>query len=129
LINSTNSDLTLTTGNLEYKDLKDSEKSYGVGGGVNGGSSKSVDGNYNLSDKRQKNFATIGEGTIVVKDPSTHSTSSGTTGSGTGLEGLNRDVDIAQYTTKKDPGLKGNFKVDNTLVNTLIHPKDTAKIL
>ncbi len=118
---SENADLKLTTGSLEYSDLKDSERSYGVGGGVNGGSSKSVDGNYNLSDKRQKNFATIGEGTITVKDPST--------GSGTGLEGLNRNVEIAQYETKKETGLQGSFRVDDTTVDMIAHPIKTGENL
>ena len=64
----------------------------------------SVDGNYSLSDKRQKNFATIGEGEIIVRDGNAD------------LSGLNRDVSIAQYETKKETGLEGSFRFDDTTV-------------
>jgi len=40
----------------------------------------------------------------------------------TGVEGLNRDVSLAQYNTKEG-GLQGGFTVDDTLVNTLMDPE------
>ncbi|HOP31090.1 MAG TPA: hypothetical protein PKZ64_16065, partial [Spirochaetota bacterium] len=38
------------------------------------------------------------------------------------MEGLNRDVSLAQYNTKEG-GLQGGFTVDDTLVNTLMDPE------
>ena len=142
MIASTTGDLTLSTGSFEYSNLLDKNRSYGIGGGVGGGvsinydkppedrtsASYNLDGNYSLSDKRQKNFATIGEGTITVRDAST--------GSATGLEGLNRDVSIAQYETKKETGFEGNFRVDNTTVemigntvDAIMNPQQAAEDL
>jgi filamentous hemagglutinin len=88
-------DLTLETGSLEYSNIKDKDKSYSVGGGMDVGtkSDKSY-GNYEFSDKKQTNFATIGEGTIIVKD------------SETDLTDLKRDITLAQYNTKEGD-LKG----------------------
>jgi filamentous hemagglutinin family protein len=142
VIASTTGDLKLDTGSFEYSNLLDKNRSYGIGGGVGGGyntnydkppddrtsASYNLDGNYSLSDKRQKNFATIGEGTIIVRDASA--------GSATGLEGLNRDVSIAQYETKKETGFEGNFRIDNTTVemigntvDAIMNPQQAAEDL
>ena len=40
----------------------------------------------------------------------------------TGVEGLNRDISKARYSTKEG-GLQGGFTVDDTLVNTLMDPE------
>ena len=99
VIASDSADLTLATGSFEYSNIKDSDRSYNVGGGANiGGSGKdinySVNANYGFTDKRQTNFATVGEGTIIVRDTPADGTS-------TEMEGLNRDVTLAQYNTKE----------------------------
>jgi len=113
VIASDTGDLTLATGSFEYSDIKDKDRSYNVGGGVTVGSQKTaegdeatynVNGSYGFSDSRQTNFATIGEGTIIVRDGNTD------------LSELNRDVSKAQYSTKEG-GLQGGFVVDNTIVD------------
>jgi filamentous hemagglutinin family protein len=122
VIASTTGDLTLDTGSLEFSDIKDKDRSNNLGGGVNAnglGSDNltgSVNATYGFTDKRQTNFATIGEGTITVRDAA-----AGTTG----IEGLNRDVSISQYNTK-DGGLQGGFTVDAATVNLVTHPVNTV---
>ncbi|HQO41312.1 MAG TPA: hypothetical protein PK986_12660, partial [Spirochaetota bacterium] len=60
-----------------------------------------VNANYGFKDSRQTNFATVGEGTIIVRD--------GTSiGSPDTYDGLKRDVTLAQYNIKEG-GLKGGF--------------------
>ncbi len=131
VIASDTGDLMLDTGSFEYSNIKGNDRSYNVGGGVNvgGNSSKAGDdpvknkvtynvrGNYGFSDSRQTNFATIGEGTITVRDTSA---SLGAGGSSIGntdeYSGLKRDVSKSQYNTK-DGGLQGGFTVDSTTVD------------
>jgi len=111
--------LKLDTGTLDYSHIKDNDRSNNLGGGVNAsgiGSDNltgSVNATYGFTDKRQTNFATIGEGTIIVRDAA-----EGTAG----IEGLNRDVSISQYNTK-DVSLSGGFTVDKATVKLV---KDTA---
>jgi len=118
VIASDTGDLMLDTGSFEYSNIKGNDRSYNVGGGVNvgGNSSKAGDdpvknkvtynvrGNYGFSDSRQTNFATIGEGTITVRDGKTD------------LSKLNRDTTLSQYSTK-DGGLQGGFTLDSTTVD------------
>ena len=125
VIASDTGDLTLDTGSFEYSHLRDRNRSYNVGGGVNAGGGTSttagvtskndptysVNGDYGFSDSRQTNFATIGEGTIIIRDGS----SIGTPGE---YSGLKRDVSKAQYSTKEG-GLQGGFTVDSTMVNLI----------
>ena len=113
VIASTTGDLVLDTGSFEYNDIKDKDISYNIGGGINAGSSSSsVSGDYGFSDTRQTNFATVGEGTIIVRDEDTD------------LSKLNRDVSISQYGTKEG-GLQGGFTVDTTLIDTITSPVET----
>ncbi len=120
VIASTSNDLTLDTGSFEYIHIKDKDISYNFGGGANAGANYtgkpdeknntwSVNANYGFSQKRQTNFATIGEGTIIVRDGDTD------------LSGLNRDVTKAQYGTV-DIGLKGGFTVDSSTVALVTDP-------
>jgi tetratricopeptide (TPR) repeat protein len=132
VIASESGDLVLNTGSFEYSDIKDKDRSSSVGGGLSLGISQtkgpnekgeiktknnvkySVSGDYSLRDKRQTNFATVGEGEIIVRDGNTD------------LSGLNRDVEIAQYETKAETGLEGSFRVDDVLVNRVgwvLNPK------
>ena len=133
VIASESGDLVLNTGSFEYSDIKDKDRSSSVGGGISvgGGESEkfnkeknklettrdyrySVSGDYSLRDKRQTNFATVGEGEIIVRDGNTD------------LSGLNRDVEIAQYETKAETGLEGSFRLDDVLVNRVgwvLNPK------
>ena len=126
-------DLTLATGSFEYSNIKDSDRSYNVGGGANIGGGKtdkgnetnySVNANYGFTDSRQTNFATVGEGTIIVST-STGSVTGLADGTSTGFEGLKRDVTLAQYNTKEG-GLQGGFTVDNATVDLVTHPIDTT---
>ena len=120
---SISNDLTLDTGSFEYIHIKDKDISYNFGGGANAGANYtgkpdeknntwSVNANYGFSQKRQTNFATIGEGTIIVRDGETD------------LSGLNRDVTKAQYGTV-DIGLKGGFTVDSSTVALVTSPIKT----
>ena len=119
VIASTTGDLTLDTGSLEYSNIKDKDRSSNVGGGVNVGSdSKSVNATYGFTDKRQTNFATVGEGEITVRDGSS-------IGNPEEYSGLKRDVSKSQYNTK-DGGLQGGFTVDTATVNLIAHPENTV---
>jgi len=123
VIASTSNDLTLDTGSFEYIHIKDKDISYNFGGGANAGANYtgkpdeknntwSVNASYGFSQKRQTNFATIGEGTIIVRDGNTD------------LSGLNRDITKAQYGTV-DIGLKGGFTVDSSTVALVTSPIKT----
>jgi len=111
VIASTTGDLTLETGSLEYSNIKDKDKSYSVGGGMDVGtkSDKSY-GNYEFSDKKQTNFATIGEGNIIITDEETD------------LTKLNRDLTVAQYNTKEG-GHKGGFTIDDATLELMSNPE------
>ena len=96
VIASTSNDLTLNTGSFEYIHIKDKDISYNFGGGANAGANYtgkpdeknntwSVNASYGFSQKRQTNFATIGEGTIIVRDGETD------------LSKLNRDVAVHRH--------------------------------
>lgn len=127
VIASDTGDLTLDTGSFEYSHIKDRDYSYNVGGGANLGrreepkketkTTYSVTEDYGFSDKRQINYATVGEGEIIVRDGSA-------IGSADTYEGLKRDVALAQYGTI-DTGFEGGFTVDDTLVDTLTSPIET----
>ena len=125
VIASTSNDLTLNTGSFEYIHIKDKDISYNAGAGVNLGSNStgkpeeknntwSVNASYGISQKRQTNFATIGEGTIIVRDGNTD------------LSKLNRDVTKAQYGTV-DIGLKGGVTVDSSTVAFVTNPVGEIK--
>jgi len=137
VIASDTGDLMLDTGSFEYSNIKSNDRSYNVGGGVNvgGNSSKAgdgpvknkvtynVSGNYGFSDSRQTNFATIGEGTITVRDTSA---SLGAGGSSIGntdeYSGLKRDVSKAQYSTM-DLGVQ--LSADKDMFNMILRSVDT----
>jgi len=122
VIASDTGDLMLDTGSFEYSNIKGNDRSYNVGGGVNAGSdSKSVNATYGFTDKRQTNFATIGEGTIKVRDTSA---SLGAGGSAD-LSKLNRDTTKSQYSTLTT-GLEGGFTLDTATVNLIAHPEHTV---
>jgi hypothetical protein len=109
--------LKLDTGSLEYRNIKDRDRgsNFGGGGNISGGAapksnSQSLSVSYGFTDKRQTNFATIGEGEITVRDGKTD------------LSKLNRDTTISQYNTK-DVSLSGGFTVDAATVKLV---KDIA---
>lgn len=96
--------LSLDTGTLAYSDIEDhdQEKSTYLNVGFTMGDDNSTNqsesgtnytasGHYNNHDKEQINRATVGEGTIVVRDSTEQDTSD-----------LNRDTDLAQEVTKDD---------------------------
>ena len=145
VIASTTGDLTLATGSLEYSNIKDRNSSTNFGGGASltygdeikrdssgrkiknekgeyvtetglGGGADSA--SYGFSDSRQTNFATIGEGTIIVRDTSASLGAGGTTD----LSGLNRDVSKAQYSTM-DIGVQ--LEADKTTLSAITNPLDT----
>lgn len=93
----------------------------GGGANINGtgeGLTGSANGTYGFTDKRQTNFATIGEGNIIIRDESS-------TGDPEKYNSLKRDVAISQYNTK-DGALQGGFTVDADTVNLVTNPLDTA---
>ncbi len=96
--------LSLNTGTLAYSDIEDhdQEKSTYLNVGFTMGDDNSTNqtesgtnytasGHYNNHDKEQINRATVGEGTITVRDSTEQD-----------LSDLNRDTDLAQETTKDD---------------------------
>ncbi len=111
VIASTTDNLTLTTGSLEFSNIKDKDVSFNAGGSA-GGSFKPTENtyssslNYGYTDNRQTNLATIGAGTITITKPETSE------------EGLNRDVTISQYNTYSG-GLKGGVTVDTATVELI----------
>jgi len=141
VIASDTGDLTLATGSLEYSNIKDRDSSMNIGGGISasygdmakrdddGRKVKDAKGNvvnekgsdgglssasFGFSDNRQTNFATIGEGTIIVRS----STGSATTD----LAGLNRDVTVAQYGTMST-GVQ--LSADKGTIDLLTNPVNT----
>jgi filamentous hemagglutinin family protein len=112
VIASTDNDLNLDTGSVEYSNIFDSKKSTSIGGGVSGsgigstnGVSSSANINYSLSNSTQVNIATIGEGNITVRD-------------GGSTDKLNRDTTATQIMTS-DTGMKGGATVDSDTINLL----------
>jgi len=126
VIASDTGDLTLATGSLEYSHIKDRNSSTNFGGGASAHTEsktttagKGLDSaSFGFSDSRQTNFATIGEGTITVRD------TSATLGAGgsTDLSGLNRDVSKAQYSTM-DLGVQ--LSADKSTIDMLSDIKGT----
>ncbi len=118
VIASTTDNLTLTTGSLEFSNIKDKDVSFNAGGSASGSfkpteNTYSSSLNYGYTDNRQTNLATIGAGTITITKPETSA------------EGLNRDVTISQYNTYSG-GLKGGVTVDTATVELI---KDREKTL
>lgn len=112
VIASTDNDLNLDTGSLEYSNIFDSKRSTSIGGGVSdsgigstNGASSSANINYSLSNSTQVNIATIGEGNITVRD-------------GGSTDKLNRDTTATQIITS-DTGMKGGATVDSDTINLL----------
>ncbi|MBN2400765.1 MAG: hypothetical protein JXN64_00040 [Spirochaetes bacterium] len=71
--------LKIDTGSFEYSNIKDKNRSSNFGAGINigknyaGNSSESsntysVNASYGYSNKQQMTFATVGAGTIIVRD-------------------------------------------------------------
>ena len=96
--------LTLDTGTLGFSDIKDHDKedSYYLNVGFNAGdntgtnqtesgSTYTASGSLSSHDKEQINRATIGDGTITVRDNPEQD-----------LSGLNRDTAVAQQVTKDE---------------------------
>ncbi len=112
--------LKLDTGSFEYVNIKDKSTSFSIGAngsvGFNSGgvSSYSAGANYGYSDRRQTNFATVGEGIIIVRN-----------GNGD-LSMLHRDVATAQYGTV-DVGLKGGVTADKKLMDMIRRPDETMQ--
>ncbi|MCL1911041.1 MAG: hemagglutinin repeat-containing protein [Leptospirales bacterium] len=146
LIASDSKDMSFATGSLEYSNIKDTDRSYSVRIGFNVGASgisdqknpddkgandadngvaaqdnrdENKNGNANVSYgvnagyefgyAKQTNFATIGEGEITVRD-------------GGGIDGLNRDVEKAQYTTLNPVKIEGGFEINEKT----LHPVRTT---
>ncbi|WP_194164682.1 hemagglutinin repeat-containing protein [Microvirga thermotolerans] len=106
VLNSATGQLTLDTGTLGFKDLRDHDRGSSVSGQVGlgigtqpngagqpGEPSGTVSGSYASYDREQTTRATIGEGTIVVRDKDKQKQD---------VAALNRDVDQAQVITKNE---------------------------
>lgn len=112
--------LSLDTGTLAYNDIEDhdQEKSTYLNVGFTMGDDNSTNqsesgtnytasGHYNNHDKEQINRATVGEGTMVVRDNTEQD-----------LSDLNRDTDLAQEVTKDD-SQNTNLYASTTAVDSL----------
>ena len=126
LIASDSNDMSFATGSLEFSDVKDTDRSYSVQIGANlaltgasGGEASETDNEksddaasntfgvnagYEFKYAKQTNFATIGEGEITVRD-------------GGSIEGLNRDVEKAQYVTLNPIEIEGGFEINDKLIS------------
>ena|GEM_PF-1015400 len=120
--------LKLDTGSLEYRNIKDRDRgsNFGGGGNISSGAapksnSQSLSVSYGFTDKRQTNFATIGEGEITVRDTSALLSAGGSAD----LSKLNRDTTKSQYSTLTT-GLEGGFTLDTATVNLIAHPENTV---
>jgi hypothetical protein len=127
VIGSESNNLTLSTKELEYSDLKDKEVSRSKGFGIQTsiGTTKTSQQETNLApqgsttlslknmgnEKERVNKATIGEGTIIVDGSALASGSEE-------LQGLNRDLSKTQSETKEriTNALDGSVTVDNRLL-------------
>ncbi len=73
-----------------------------------------MNANYGYAERRQINFATVGEGNLIVRDGNTD------------ISKLNRDVTTARYGTV-DVGFKGGVTIDSSTVAMITSPIKTAK--
>lgn len=121
--------LSLDTGTLGYSDIEDhdQEKSAYLNVGFTMGDDNSTNqtesgtnytasGHYNNHDKEQINRATVGEGTITVRDNEEQDTSD-----------LNRDTDLAQEVTKDDSqntNLYASTTATDSLTNLAENPSE-----
>ena len=121
--------LSLNTGTLAYSDIEDhdQEKSTYLNVGFTMGDDNSTNqtesgtnytasGHYNNHDKEQINRATVGEGTITVRDNTEQDTSD-----------LNRDTDLAQEVTKDDSqntNLYASTMAADSLTNLAENPSE-----
>ncbi|RUO80212.1 hypothetical protein CWI84_06145 [Idiomarina tyrosinivorans] len=120
--------LSLSTGTLGYSDIEDhdqEESTYLNVGFTMGddnstnqtesGTNYTVSGNYSDHDKAQINRATVGEGTVVVRDNTEQDTSD-----------LNRDTDLAQEVTKDD-SQNTNLYASTTAIDSLSNLADNPE--
>ncbi|RUO76542.1 hypothetical protein CWI84_11675 [Idiomarina tyrosinivorans] len=121
--------LSLSTGTLGYSDIEDhdqEESTYLNVGFTMGddnstnqtesGTNYTASGHYNNHDKEQINRATVGEGTITVRDNTEQDTSD-----------LNRDTDLAQEVTKDDSqntNLYASTTAADSLTNLAENPSE-----
>ena len=120
--------LTLDTGTLAYSNLNDKHDETSYYANVSIGTSTStnssgqedtsvsswgVSGNYSDIDRRQINRATIGGGTIMVRDNQNQS-----------LASLNRNTNISQVVTR-DEESETNLYVSSKSIDSVINYEDT----
>ena len=106
--------LSLTTNSLDIQDLKDTDQSKTKGGGINisgNGDNLELSNTYASKDKQGTSRATIGKGSITVKDEQDQEQ----------LAMLNRDLDKSQETTRDWE----TERVDTTLkIDTRVFSKE-----
>lgn len=130
VINSDTGNLKLDTQSLAFSDIKDKDKltSIDIGVGVQRSATSASGGDdsnpmgpvdnasigYQKTDRRQLNRATIGAGTIIVRDDAANGSDS--------TAGLNRDISKAQEITRdKESGV--DFYVSNKSLETVTDRK------
>jgi hypothetical protein len=117
IIASKSGDLTLDTGTLTFSDIQDHDKQRNTGGGVNvsigfdengnvgtpGGSVEFTDAK---KDKEQITRATVGEGTLTIRDEADQKALE-EEGKTENVASLNRDLDKAQEITRDEESYIG----------------------
>ena len=84
-------DLHLETGSLTYQDVQDKDKTISKDLSLGSGHGGKIEASYSSQNREQVSRATIGAGTIIVRDTPNQE-----------LSGLNRDLGVAQETTRDD---------------------------
>ena len=128
VINSDSGELTLDTGSLSHEDIHDYDHFKSVSASVGIGTSQSNGGapadtaneesqsgakmnslqvGYQKRDREQITRATVGQGTITVRDDAANGTDS--------TQGLNRDIDRAQEITKDEDHSTNLYASDTSL--------------
>ena len=115
VIGSDTDDLTLSTGSLTYTDIKDKNRSNTLGAGISltkkDASFKNAE--FAFTDARKNNNATIGNGSIIIRDNPDQD-----------LSDLNRDLTLASIDTK-NTGV--SMKLDKAALDAMLNPIKTAK--
>jgi filamentous hemagglutinin len=129
IIASKSGDLTLDTGTLTFSDIEDHDKQRNTGGGVNVGIGIDKNGNVGTpggsveftdakKDKEQITRATVGEGTLTIRDEADQKALEDS-GKTENVASLNRDLDKAQEITRDEESYIGVY-VSDTAVREVV---------
>lgn len=123
---SDSGELTLDTATLTFSDLADQDKASSVQGGINlsaglgqpGTPGWGIDGSASSRDKEQETLATVGPGTISIRDDDAQQAleDGGVTQD---VANLNRDPDLAQQITRDEESYIGVYASDTSIATAI----------